>query len=162
MADRRRTTVQLAHPLYGEALRADIPTVRRRDLLLQQVEQFQSHGGRRRDDALHIATWQLAATGTADPDMLVQAATLARYARDYPHVVTLLQALSDDHHTTESRVLLGKSHFELGDFAEAEDAFAQAEALAADEGQRLAVVMERTQSLFWSAARTREVSTRPH
>lgn len=152
----RRTTVQLAHPLYGEVLRAGIPALRRRTLLLQQADRIRGNGGRRRDDALHIAAWQLAATGTADPDLLVHAAALARHAHDYQRTVALLEAVPDDQHTAASLLLLGEACFELGQFAQAEQAFARADDLADDEGQRLAIVMDRTQSLFWGAGRTAE------
>ncbi|MEV6332943.1 hypothetical protein [Streptomyces sp. NPDC051909] len=64
--DRRRVTAHFAHPLYGDVLRADIPYLRRRTLLLAQAERIQHLGMRRRDDTLRIATWHLAATGTAD------------------------------------------------------------------------------------------------
>jgi hypothetical protein len=70
--------------LYGEILHAQTPVLRRRRLLLAQVERIEAYGARRRDDALLVAGWRLAATSTADPGLLVGAAALARYAHDYP------------------------------------------------------------------------------
>ncbi|MFI9825997.1 AAA family ATPase [Streptomyces sp. NPDC052013] len=112
--DRRRTTVQLTHPLYGEVLRANIPALRRRALLQQQADRIEAKGARRRVDALHIATWRLAATGTADPALLIQAATLARHAHDYAQAIALLQALPEDQHSASTLRLLGSALLELG------------------------------------------------
>src|SRR5215472_15407599 len=81
--DGRRTTVILAHPLYGETLREKVPMLRRRKLLLAQIERTLATGARRGDDTRRVAAWQLAATGTADPALLIEAAATARYAHDY-------------------------------------------------------------------------------
>lgn len=53
--DRRRTTVSLAHPLYGEVLRAGLPVLRRRALLLDQAARVEARGARRRGDLLPAA-----------------------------------------------------------------------------------------------------------
>lgn len=88
----RRTTITLSHPLYGEALRRDMPLLHRRELLLEQCERVGRSGARRREDTLHLATWSLAATGKADPDLLVQAAGLAQHARDHRQALDLTEA----------------------------------------------------------------------
>ncbi|MFJ4429049.1 helix-turn-helix transcriptional regulator [Streptomyces bobili] len=147
---RRRTTVQLAHPLYGEVLRRTLPNLRRRTLLLQQADRTRAHGARRRDDALHLATWQLAATGTAEPKLLTQAAMLASHAHDYPQVISLLQALPDREHKTATRLVEGLAHRGLGDFTAAEKALADADRQAEGEPEILAVVAVRTLNLYWS------------
>ncbi|MET7565659.1 LuxR C-terminal-related transcriptional regulator [Streptomyces sp. NPDC005479] len=151
--DRRRTSMQLAHPLYGEILRAAIPALQRRTLLLQQAGRIETYGLQRRDDALHLAAWTLAAKGTADPVLLVRAAGLARYAHDYPQAVTLLQALPEEDHTPGSRVMLGDVLFELGDPHEAEAVLKVAAERAVSEQDVLAVTMTRTFILVWAGAR---------
>ncbi|MFF3313833.1 LuxR C-terminal-related transcriptional regulator [Streptomyces sp. NPDC002952] len=90
--DHRRTTIRFAHPLYAETVVSGLSTQRRQQLLLQQVERIEAHGARRREDALQIATWRLSATGTADPDLLLEAAALARHAGDYAQAVGLAGA----------------------------------------------------------------------
>ncbi|MER6627006.1 LuxR C-terminal-related transcriptional regulator [Streptomyces sp. NPDC000987] len=145
---RRRTTVQLAHPLYGEVLRAGIPSLRRRTLLQHQSERTLAHGARRRDDALHLATWQLTATGTAEPGLLSQAAALARHAHDYRQVVTLLEALPETHRTTATRLLLGEAHSSLHQFEEAETVLARACEAAENEAERIVTVRARALTLL--------------
>lgn len=150
--DRRRTTVQLAHPLYGEVLRVGIPVPRRRTLLLAQAERIESRGARRRDDALHTATWHLAATGSADPALLVQAATLAEHAHDDARTVALLRALPESASTMRSRLMLGHALTQMGEWSQAETEFAEADALARSERERLAIVRERSTNLLWGSA----------
>lgn len=87
--DGRRTTLSLAHPLYGEVLRRSMPALRRRALLHDQADRAQAHGARRREDALRIASWRLAATGTADQGLLLTAAAQARHAGDYEQAAVL-------------------------------------------------------------------------
>lgn len=150
--DRRRTTVSLAHPLYGEVLRAGVPVLRRRALLLDQAARTEARGARRRGDPLRIATWRLAATGTADPALLTRAAVLARHSHDYAQAVALLQAVPEDHHTTATRSMLGDAFFEMGRWADAEKVLARADRLADGERETLAVALVRTTNLLWSNA----------
>lgn len=148
--DRRRTSVSLAHPLYGEVLRAGLPVLRRRALLLEQAARTEARGARRRGDPLRIAIWRLAATGTADPALLTQAAVLARHAHDYARAVALLQAVPEDRHTIATRSMLGDAFFEMGRWAEAEKVLARADELADGERETLAVALVRTTNLLWS------------
>ncbi|MFJ5309762.1 LuxR C-terminal-related transcriptional regulator [Streptomyces sp. NPDC088350] len=165
--DRRRTTVSLAHPLYGEVLRAWMPVLRRRALLLDQAARVQARGARRRGDLLLIASWRLAATGTADPALLAQAAVLARHAHDLPQTVALLEALPEKHRTPATDLRLGEALFELGQWDRAEATLARADALAVEEQDKLAVALVRTTNLLWSNAPVAEAlavndATRDH
>jgi DNA-binding CsgD family transcriptional regulator len=154
--DGRRTSLRLAHPLYSEALRAGIPPLRKRRLLLDQAGRIRAYGARRRDDTRHIAAWQLAATGTADAALLAEAAALARYAHDYQQVVDLLQSLQEADHTTATRLMLGETLSELGCPGDAERVLAAADAAAGDERDKLAIVAFRTMNLFWAAGRSQQ------
>ncbi|MFC5219569.1 helix-turn-helix transcriptional regulator [Streptomyces coerulescens] len=148
LSEGRRTTVALAHPLYGDVLRDALPTIRGRLLLRAQAERTETRGARRRDDALHIANLRLATGGTADPALLLQGATLARYSGDYQQAVTLLRALP--HHTARSLLLLGASLFENGEPDDADEVLRQAEALALTDKERLQAVFIRSMNLSWT------------
>ncbi|MFE6484909.1 LuxR C-terminal-related transcriptional regulator [Streptomyces sp. NPDC057757] len=150
--DRRRTSVSLAHPLYGEVLRAALPVLRRRVLLMEQAARVEARGARRRGDLLRIAGWRLTATGTADPALLVQAAALARHVHDYPRIVAFLEALPEAHRTTATALMLGNAFFEMGRWKQAEEVLARAQADAVGEEERIAVVLVRTAALLWSNA----------
>ncbi|MFE5549887.1 LuxR C-terminal-related transcriptional regulator [Streptomyces sp. NPDC056534] len=149
VTDRRRTMLRLAHPLYGEELRNTIPALRRQKLLLEQVDRTQAHGARRRDDALRIATWQLAATGTADPALLLRAATLARHARDYPQALALLRTIPEEHYTAATRLILAEVLFQLGHWDRADTLLAEVERGATDERERIAAILGRTRNMVW-------------
>ncbi|MFE5946648.1 LuxR C-terminal-related transcriptional regulator [Streptomyces sp. NPDC056480] len=154
--NRRRTAVMFSHPLYAEVLRKQTPVLRRRKLLLEQAERMEARGARRRDDPLRIAIWRLAASGTANPDLLVQAATLSFHAHDYAQVTTLLEALPAAAHTTSSRLLLGYALIELGKWQSAERVLSVADAHVVDEKEKLEVTLARILSLFWLGERTQE------
>ncbi|MEY9872006.1 DNA-binding CsgD family transcriptional regulator [Streptacidiphilus sp. MAP12-33] len=156
-ADRRRTDIALAHPLYGERLRAGLAPLRRRQHLLAQIERTAARGARRGDDRRRLAAWQLAATGTADPGMLLEAAALARHAHDYPLAARLLRAAeAEGRRSVASRHMLGEVLFELGETEEAEAVLADADAAATSEAEVVAVACARTMNLFWASGRTEE------
>ncbi|MGW3151688.1 LuxR C-terminal-related transcriptional regulator [Streptomyces sp. NPDC001177] len=154
--DGRRTCVTLAHPLYGEVISAQLPVVARRGLLCGLLERMKSRGTRRREDALRMASWQLAATGAADPELIILAAGLARHGHDYEQVLTLLQALPDTHRSLSSRILEGEAYYQLGRLGEAEQMLSHAYALARTDEQRLIITVERTQNLLWGAGMAEE------
>lgn len=156
VVSRRRTTVSLAHPLYGETVRGRIPLLRRTKLLLDQTERTKAAGARRADDTRRMAAWQLAATGTADPALLVEAAALARYAHDYAQAKTLLESLHEEDQTTQTRLALGEALGELGATASAEAVLSAAAAGARDDAEKLAVAVIRSHNQFWGAGRTRD------
>nr|WSX77900.1 LuxR C-terminal-related transcriptional regulator [Streptomyces sp. NBC_00899] len=154
--DGRRTTVSLAHPLYGEVVRDGLPEPRRRDLLLRHIERVQAHGGRRRSDAAQLAALHLAATGTADPELLVRAAMVGRHAHDYRQVDALLSALPDSHRTSSTCLMNGEALMNLARWQQADALMAEAESRAGSEQERVTAVLVRTSNLFWAAARTEQ------
>ncbi|MCZ4606997.1 LuxR C-terminal-related transcriptional regulator [Streptomyces sp. Lzd4kr] len=154
--DRQRTEITLAHPLYGEILRDGLPSLRRREILLAQAQRIEDRGTRRRDDPLHIASWRLAATGTADPDLLLQGARLARYADDYAQVVTLVEAIPEEERTLHGRMLLGEALSQLGEWDRAEVMLAAADTQAMEDEQRVVLTVARTTNLFWVSAHTQK------
>ncbi|MER6434116.1 helix-turn-helix transcriptional regulator [Streptomyces sp900105245] len=151
-AERRRTLLHLTHPLYGEVLRAAIPELRRRQLLLGQAKRTRNYGARRRDDALHIVSWSMAATGTADPAQLIQAATVARHANDFEQVITLLRALPEEEHTYTSSLVHGDALVQLGRHSQLADTLlAEAETRAPGDAERVTAIMARVLNLWHTA-----------
>ncbi|MFD9434168.1 LuxR C-terminal-related transcriptional regulator [Streptomyces sp. NPDC060002] len=149
-ARQRRTTVTLAHPLYGEVIAVGTSALQRYDLALRQAERLESHGLRRRDDALRVASWRLAATGTADPALLQRAATVAMNSNDNEQVIELLTAIKPDQHTTESRVLLGRAFMHTGQLERAEAILTEADAHARNDHEKIIVATTRCTNLYWS------------
>lgn len=78
----RRTVVAVAHPLYGEVLRASISRLRERALQRRLADRLEAVGARRRDDTLRLARWRLEAGGDVDASVLVRAGRIALVGRD--------------------------------------------------------------------------------
>ncbi|HEX4704062.1 MAG TPA: AAA family ATPase, partial [Pseudonocardiaceae bacterium] len=155
----QRGLVMLAHPMYGEVIRDRIPQLLRVEILLSQAERLRGRGSKRRQDALNIATWELAATGTSDPELLRKAADLAFHANDNCHVTALLTALPPRHHTTTTRLQLGQAHYLLGRWPAAESVLAEAAAAAGSDTERLVVSTFRVTNLLWGNADTEAART---
>jgi DNA-binding NarL/FixJ family response regulator/type II secretory pathway predicted ATPase ExeA len=76
---RRRLSVALAHPLYGEVLARSVPPLRARAIHRKLVEALEAHGPRRRVDLVRLASWRLQAGDTSDRDALIGAARHAYF-----------------------------------------------------------------------------------
>ncbi|MFD8375354.1 LuxR C-terminal-related transcriptional regulator [Streptomyces sp. NPDC059688] len=142
--ERQRTIITLAHPLYGELLRNKMPQLAKRSILLDQVEKLRQHGLRRREDALAVASWQLAAEGRADPQLLMNAAQQARNAKDYAQVVELVEALPAEGRTWGVQALLAESYLQMGQTQLAEAAIVDAEKLTTSESEVITTTLIRT------------------
>ena len=74
--------LRLVHPLYGEAVRAQMGPLTTRTRLRRLADAVEAvsaaeRGARRRQDVLRLATWRLDSGGAADPDLLLRAARIA-------------------------------------------------------------------------------------
>ena len=153
-ADGRRQTVTFAHPLYGEILRARMPALVRRRLLLEHADCLDAHGARRREDPLRAATARLEVSGSAELGLLVRAARLARYGQDFTQVERLGRAALRHGMTPEVGLLVGEALHELGSFAEADEVLTAAEASVTDADQLLVHITEiRSRNLVWGLFR---------
>ncbi|MEV4515628.1 LuxR C-terminal-related transcriptional regulator [Dactylosporangium sp. NPDC049525] len=149
----RRFAVTMSHPLYGEVLRTRIGPLRRRMLLLGQIQRTQAHGLRRRDDPPRIAAWQVAAAGTAEPAPLIEAASRAHQAGDHRLVLTLLRAVPAAAHTATTRGMLGLALADVGEWEETDALLAGMLAETRDEPAALLLTVGRVASLLWAAGR---------
>jgi DNA-binding CsgD family transcriptional regulator len=72
-----RTALRLAHPLYGEVLRAGLPVGRARAIWRGLAEALTAGPMRRRDDVLLAGVWELQSGTVWRPDVLLAAARQA-------------------------------------------------------------------------------------
>ncbi|WP_329272460.1 hypothetical protein [Streptomyces pseudovenezuelae] len=100
---------------------------------------------------MHVASWRLAAIGTADPALLAQAAAIAMNANDSEQVIQLLTAIKPDQHTLETRILLGRVLTYTGRLERAEEVLAEADAHARDDQEKITAVTARSMNLLWSS-----------
>jgi DNA-binding CsgD family transcriptional regulator len=149
IADGMRSQVLLAHPIYGEVVRADLTVLGRRRALLATADRVEALGARRREDPRRIATWRLDAGAVPDPDLLLQAARVARFANDFAQVERLAQVLHDAAPSLATAVLLGEAHYELGAFARAEVVLAGPLDWTVDPELTAQQVLARVKNLQW-------------
>src|SRR3954452_15622444 len=124
--DDEESRVALAHPGYASVLQDGIPRLLARQILLEQVAIVEARQ-QRPTDAVRLAIWRLQADGTADADLLLRAARLARYRHDYETVRRLTSAATRrGTAAAETLLLLGEAAAELGDIPEADAALDQA------------------------------------
>jgi DNA-binding CsgD family transcriptional regulator len=91
----RRVLARLAHPLYGEVLRAVLSLSRARALAERLAAALGAGPLRRRDDLLRVGAWQLEAGVATNPDLLLQAARQAVARFDHELTERLARAAVD-------------------------------------------------------------------
>ena len=117
----RRAEVRLAHPLFGEMIRARMPVLQRRRLQRLLADALEAAGGQRRGDVLRLATWRVESASAVDAGLLTRAAHRAREVFDSALAMRLARASLDLAPSFEAGLLLGASLSELGRFDEAAD-----------------------------------------
>jgi DNA-binding CsgD family transcriptional regulator len=91
----RRALARLAHPLYGEVLRAVLPLSRARAVAERLAAAIGTGALRRRDDRLRVGAWQLEAGVATNPDLLLEAARQAVARFDHELTERLARAAVD-------------------------------------------------------------------
>jgi DNA-binding CsgD family transcriptional regulator len=84
--------VRLAHPLYGEVIRAGCGRLRTRDVLGELADAVTARGVHGREDQMRVAVWQLGSGRARDPRLLFEAAATARLVRDLKLAARLARA----------------------------------------------------------------------
>ena len=112
--DRRRLEVGLAHPLYGELLRAELSPLRGRRIRRRLSAAVGSRGARRRDDRVRLVAWS-SDDDDADPTLLLEAAQLALLGDDDATAQQLLDRLAEDDRSPEARRLEAELAFRRGE-----------------------------------------------
>ena len=126
-SDGSRNTVTLAHPMYADALLAELTVTSRRRLLRHAAERLTEAGARRRSDVLRLAQWQVAAGIVPDGEVLLRAARLARFAQDFDAVENVARVAWRDLGLPEAAVLVGEALAETGRFSLAETVLSDAQ-----------------------------------
>jgi DNA-binding CsgD family transcriptional regulator/tetratricopeptide (TPR) repeat protein len=118
-AQERRLSVRLAHPLYGETVRAGLGAVRRRTIYRQLADALTAAGLRRREDVLRASVWRLGSGRPAEPALLMAGARQARAMFDHRQAERLARAAIDEGAGTEAWVMLADALQGQGRYDEA-------------------------------------------
>jgi DNA-binding CsgD family transcriptional regulator len=141
--------VRLAHPLHARVVRAAMPRLRERAILLAQAERLEASDSAEGPAALRIAVWRLDAGKPPDPAVLVRGAHLARDAHDFRVVRRLIEAVPGEQLDAVAALLLGEALYELGAFDAAERVLTRAQALPSTEHVALRLAVTRAKNANW-------------
>jgi DNA-binding CsgD family transcriptional regulator len=149
--DGRRLQFRLAHPVYGDVVRARIPAMRARDIARRLAEAVEATGARRREDTLRIATWRLSG-GRGRPEVMLAAAITARWRYDFPLAERLARAAIDAGAGFDAALLAARLASLQGHGARAETELAELGAHATDDAERGAVTLARLDNAIFGVA----------
>lgn len=80
--DHRTISISLAHPLYGEVIRARTPAIRTRSIVTALADALEGVGVETPADLIRLARWRML-SGSATPDLMFRAAVVARWRFDF-------------------------------------------------------------------------------
>ncbi|MDA0184030.1 LuxR C-terminal-related transcriptional regulator [Solirubrobacter phytolaccae] len=149
--------VRLAHPLYGEAIRAQLPAVQAHAVRLQLAEIVGARTRRTPADTLRLARWLLDAGEPMDAELLLSASSIASTSGAPGLGATLAaQALERDS-GVDARLLLARAHLNAHDLDAARAALAEAEPAITTPAQALTYLEQQSEVLHWGLNRLDEL-----
>jgi DNA-binding CsgD family transcriptional regulator len=138
----RRIEVRLAHPLYGEVLRARLPALRIRSIVRSLADAVEATGARRREDTLRVASWRLLGGG-GRPDVMLAGSWEARWRYDFPLAERLARAAVDAGAGFDAQLLAAQLASLQGRAEDAETELAALAAAAEGDEQHSLVALTR-------------------
>jgi DNA-binding CsgD family transcriptional regulator/tetratricopeptide (TPR) repeat protein len=147
--DGKRLIVRLAHPLYGEVLRADTSALQRRAIRYRLAEALQATGARRRADVVRLAAWATEGGLEVPVATLAEAARVARFSHDHDLAERLARAAFVAEPTFGAGEVLADVLFVVGDIDGLEEHLPGWEDVCADDDQRAVVAMSRAIGAYW-------------
>lgn len=145
--DGRRLDVRLAHPIFGESVRARMSRIRATALQRRLADALEATEVRRSGDLLRFAVWRLESGGTASTDLLLRAAFAAERSLDSVLAERLARAAVDlggglRAELAAARALVGQERF-----GEAETILSQLAVKARSDEERTWVALARARNL---------------
>lgn len=145
--------VRLAHPLYGEALRASLPVLRGRGLRVRLAEALRKRERLTPEDTVRVVRMLLDAHAPIPSELLVKGADAANSAGDPDLAAKLARIAVADGGGLPAALALGSALATRGLFLDAEETLAPVEAEAAGHALALDYLDQRTRVLFWGLGR---------
>jgi DNA-binding CsgD family transcriptional regulator len=151
--DGRRVQVWLAHPVYGDVVRAGISALRERAISRSLAGAIETVGGPRRDDTLLLATLRLAGGG-GSAGLLTAGASAARARHDHPLAERLARAAVEEGGGFEARYVAAEAAHFQGRPGQAEQELAALAADAASDAEQARVALLRFDNAFFLRGQT--------
>jgi DNA-binding CsgD family transcriptional regulator len=148
--------VRLAHPLHAKVVRAAMPKLRARTVLLAQAKRLEAASSAPGPAELRTTVWRLDAGARPDPAVLVRGAHLARSTHDFRMVRRLMEAVPGEDLDAVGALLLGEALYELGDFGAAERVLAAGQELPSGENVAMRLAVTRAKNAHWGLCQPEE------
>ena len=156
-----RAEVRLAHPLYGEVIRAALPSLRARDVRLRLVETVQAREAPEPGDALRVARWLIDCEETLNVELMLTAAREANLSGDPEFGAALASRALDAGGGVPAALLLARAHAVCSRFAQAEAVLIAAESQIESQEQALEYLEQQSEVLHWGLKRPDRAETAP-
>ena len=144
---------RLAHPVYGEVLRAAMPPMVARARYRELAAAMAQARGRGEDDVVRQVVWRLESGDTASPELLTRAAQRASVQLDYELARRLAQEACDAGAGFDAALTLGEASNRLQRFNDAEAALAPWEGQHTDDAAACRYLFGRVHALHWGLGR---------
>ena len=139
----RQAEVRLAHPLYGEVVRASLGTVRGNLIRLRLAELVQSRGRISPNLALRVARWLLDAGEPVPTSRLLDAARAANLGGDPELAAQLAKQAADAGFGIDAALELARSHSILNQPERADEVLTAAEGSVKAQDDAVAYLVQR-------------------
>lgn len=148
--------VRLGHPLHGEVLRERISALGRMVISRRLADAAEANGLDRPDDVLRAVIWRLDSGGRVGPELMLQAARQAYFARDLRLTERLARTALSAGAGVAAGLVLAQVLGELGQQDTRHTLLCRLEHEATDDEQLATVVMHRADTAFWGLGRLAE------
>jgi DNA-binding CsgD family transcriptional regulator len=145
--DGRRVQVWLAHPVFGDVVRAGLSALRERGIARSLAEVIEAAGGRRREDTLRLASLRLAGGG-GSAGLLAAGALAARGRHDHSLAERLARAAIAEGAGFNARFVAAEAAHFQGRPAQAERELAALAADPASDAERAHVALLRFDNAY--------------
>ena len=127
--------MRLAHPLYGEVIRRELPVLRARQMRLRLAATVQERDPLLPDDALRVAQWLLDAQASVPLTLLIDGARAARLSGDPDLAVNLAGIAVEAGGGEQATLLLAQAHTARKQYEQAEAILAPLEGKIATQAR---------------------------
>jgi DNA-binding CsgD family transcriptional regulator/tetratricopeptide (TPR) repeat protein len=142
--------LRLNHPLYGDVVRTQLPSLRRIRLSRSLADAADIDGTVEGSDALRVAVWRLDGGGGGRVEITQAAARTALRMEDYSLAVRLSRSAWDQSPTVDAAIVLGEALDFLGQYREADEVLLAAAPMVTNDWQRTKLTVRRAAILFRS------------
>jgi DNA-binding NarL/FixJ family response regulator len=151
-----RSLLRMAHPLYGEVLRGQTPSLRARSVHRQLASVVAARKNLHPGEALRVAIWHLAAGDQGNPVQLTAAANYALHSLDNCRAEEFARAAISAGGGSDARRILATALARQGLTGDAEAAFARIPADIDEDDTATAIA--RAINLQWRIGRAEEAA----